>query len=220
MQTITIVEDEQDIREELTILLESSGYNVNAITDFRDVDKQIFELHSDLVLLDVNLPEEDGYTICRKIRKSLQTPIIFITSLNTPMDELKALSLGGDDYITKPYNIPVMMARINRLLLRNQSTQEDTIEVKGSIVHVLKSTIEYEGKTEELTKNELKILTCLARKPGEIVSRADIIEYLWDTQVYIDDNTLSVNITRLREKLDNLGLENLIQTKRGMGYKI
>ncbi|MFV0393483.1 MAG: response regulator transcription factor [Coprobacillaceae bacterium] len=221
MQTITIIEDEQDIREELIILLENAGYQIQEVINFENIEKQILDNPTDLILLDVNLPNEDGYTICRKIRKTLQIPIIFITSLNTPMDELKALSLGGDDYITKPYNIPVLLARINRILQRNTtSTNEDIIEIHGAKIHILKSTIEYQGTIEELTKNELKILCCLCQKPGEIVSRADIIEFLWDTQIYIDDNTLSVNVTRLREKLKGLGLTDMIQTKRGMGYKV
>lgn len=222
MYKITIVEDEQDIREELLILLENANYEVRIITNFEEVDKQILNNPPDLLLLDINLPNDNGYMICRKIRKEIPIPILFVTSLNTPMDELKALSLGGDDYISKPYNIPVLLARINRLLQRNThpASQEDVIEIKGCKIHILKSTIEYHGEMEELTKNELKILSCLCQKPGDIVSRADIIEFLWDTQIYIDDNTLSVNITRLREKLRNIGLEDMIQTKRGMGYKI
>jgi DNA-binding response OmpR family regulator len=170
----------------------------------------------------LGLPGKDGFAICKEIRKVSRAPIMFVTSRDNSLDELKALSLGGDDYITKPYNIPVLLARIKAVLRRSgePAAQNEIIEAHGLRLDMAKATLEHGGKTIEATKNEIKILSCLMRWPGEIISRADLIEYLWDNQVYIDDNTLSVNMTRLRSKLDELGLKDYIATKRGMGYRV
>lgn len=215
---ILIVEDEELIREELKILLQNAGYDVTCITDFTDVAEQVRTGSYDLVLLDVNLPGQDGYSICSRIRTFSHTPILFLTGRSTPMDELQALTLGGDDYVAKPYNAPVLLARI-RLLLR-RADGPDTMEYKGIRLNPVAGTLAFQGKESELTKTELKILYCLFCHPGEIISRMDLVEYLWDQDVHIDDNTLSVNVMRIREKLRGLGIEDLIQTKRGMGYKI
>lgn len=220
MNRIMIIEDEWDIRDELSLLLTNEGYNVSAIEDFKNLNRKLEEFNPDLVLLDLSLPERDGFKICMDIRKKSKVPIIFVTSRDNSMDELKALNLGGDDYITKPYNIPVLLARIKTVLRRLSNTQEDKIKANGLSLDLSKGIIEYDGKSCEITKNEMKILSHLMHHPGEIISRADLIEYLWDSQIYIDDNTLSVNITRLRTKLNELGLEDYIKTKRGLGYKI
>jgi DNA-binding response OmpR family regulator len=201
---------------------ENEGYGVSAVSEFADVASQVERSRPDLILLDLGLPGLDGFALCKGIRKASRVPIMFVTSRDSSLDELKALSLGGDDYITKPYNIPVLLARIKAVLRRSTdpSAQAETIEINGLRLDMLKAVLEHDGKTIEATKNEIKILACLMRRPGEIVSRADLIEYLWDNQVYIDDNTLSVNMTRLRAKLDELGLKDYIATKRGMGYKV
>lgn len=222
MYKIIIVEDDKEIREELTILLKNSGYDVICITDFENVEKQILEKECHLILLDVNLPGRSGYEICSKIRVKSKVPIIFVTSRNNSMDELNGIMLGGDDYIEKPYNVPILLARIKNLLSRTYSEEnkESKIEYKGIVLNVLKSTISYNEKEIELTKTEIKTLYYLFKNTDMIIPRADIINYLWDNEVYADDNSLSVIMTRIREKLKDIGVENLIETKRGQGYKI
>ena len=219
---ILIIEDEQEIREELEILLKNAGYEVEKITKFENVANQVIEIKPHLILLDVNLPGKNGYEICTKIRSEIETPIIFVTSKNSALDELNGLTVGGDDYIEKPYNIPVLLTRISKLLKRAypEQKEQNEIEYKGIKLEILSGLVKYQDKEIELTRNEFKILYYLFQNAGKIVQRLDIVEYMWDNQMYIDDNTLSVNITRIREKLAEIGIENLIETKRGQGYKI
>ncbi len=221
MPDIMIVEDDPAIREELGLLLVNEGYQVTAVTHFADVSGQVQRAAPDLVLLDLGLPGRDGLALCADIRRTSRTPIIFVTSRDSASDELYALSLGGDDYITKPYNIPVLLARIKAVLRRTGGPAEpDTLEAGGLTLHLARGTASAEGGTAELTRNELKILACLMSHAGQIVSRADLIDALWDSQIYIDDNTLSVNMTRLRTKLEGIGLPGFIKTRRGMGYQL
>jgi len=209
------------IREELALLLENEGYQAVAVTDFFDASRQVLEADPDLILLDLGLPGRDGISLCAKLRKTSRTPIIFVTSRDSASDELRALSLGGDDYITKPYNIPVLLARIKAVLRRAGGPAEpDVLETKGLTLHLARGTAEAEGNVAELTRNELKILAYLMSHAGQIVSRADLIDALWDSRIYIDDNTLSVNVTRLRAKLEEIGLPGFIKTRRGMGYQL
>lgn len=220
MEKIMIIEDEADIREELALLLANAGYRTLAPEDFSDITGEIAKEAPDLILLDIGLPDTDGYRLCRKIREQSDLPVIFVTSRNTSLDELRALSLGGDDFIAKPYNVPVLIARIKAMLRRNGDRyNSESLTVKGLTLEPRKGTMRCGGHTCDLTKNELKILCCLMERQGEIVSRAELIEYLWDNEIYIDDNTLSVNMTRVRGKLNALGLDDYISTKRGMGYK-
>mgnify|MGYP005771185413 FL=1 len=222
MFKIIIVEDDKEIREELKILLENSGHKVKLIEDFDNVADKIIKENAHLVLLDINLPNKSGYEICSKVRVVSKIPIIFVTSRNNSMDELKGIMLGGDDYIEKPYNVPILLARIQNILNRTYQNEqkESKIEYKGVILDILKSTIKYQDKEIELTKTEVKTLYYLLKNKDIIVPRADIINYLWDNEVYADDNSLSVIITRIREKLKELGIENFIETKRGQGYKL
>ena len=222
MFKIIIVEDDKEIREELKILLENSGHKVKLIEDFDNVADKIIKENAHLVLLDINLPNKSGYEICSKVRAVSKIPIIFVTSRNNSMDELKGIMLGGDDYIEKPYNVPILLARIQNILNRTYQNEqkESKIEYKGIILDILKSTIKYQNKEIELTKTEVKTLYYLLQNKDIIVPRADIINYLWDNEVYADDNSLSVIITRIREKLKELGIENFIETKRGQGYKL
>ena len=236
MYQIMIIEDDPAIREELTLLFKNEGYFPLPMEDFTDITGQVLQSRPDLILLDIGLPERDGFSLCAALRKSVDIPIIFVTSRDSSLDEIQALSLGGDDYITKPYNIPVLMARIKTALRRKKNTSEaDILEIKGLEVkkpetdaletvnlrlNLTKGTVSAGPKTILLTRNELQILACLMNRPGEIVSRTELIEILWDNQIYIDDNTLSVNMTRLRGKLEELGLPDLIKTRRGMGYQL
>lgn len=220
MQKILIIEDDRTIREELATLLKNEGYQAQIVTDFDSIPEQVRSACPDLVLLDLGLPGSDGLSLCAAIRKT--APIIVVTSRTSALDELQALNLGSDDYITKPYNIPVLLARIKVVLRRNGSeiAEPDILEAVGLRLSLTKGTVSASGGTTELTRNELKILAHLMTHVGEIVSRADLIEALWDSQIYIDDNTLSVNVTRLRNRLERLGMPDVIKTRRGMGYQL
>lgn len=221
MQKIMIIEDDPAIRNELTLLLENEGYLPLPLENFTNIVEQVLESSPHLILLDLGLPIQDGTTICANIRQKTKIPIIAVTSRNSAMDELLTLSLGSDDYITKPYNIPVLIARIKAVLRRSSDLQEtDILTFHGLSLNLTKGTITANNHTEELTRNELKILSHLMSHAGEIVSRSDLMDTLWYSQIYIDDNTLSVNITRLRGKLQNLGLFDYIKTRRGMGYQL
>lgn len=220
---ILIIEDETVIRQELKILLESALYNVTALERFDRAASDILEIAPNLVLLDLNLPGESGFDICTKVRAESDVPIIFLTSRTDSADELNGMLKGGDDYITKPFHPPVLLARIAAVLKRTKRDSKEEVSVlryKGVELHLAKGCVKSGGRSAELSKNEIKILHCLFCRQGEIVPRADIIEYLWDNQVFIDDNSLSVNITRLRNKLDGIGVHDFIETKRGMGYQI
>lgn len=221
MQKIMIIEDDQTIRDELSLILGNEGYSVISITDFTEITRQIKEHMPDLILLDLGLPGRDGLTLCADIRKTSSLPVIIVTSRDSSADEFRGLSLGSDDYITKPYDVPVLLARVKAVLRRSAGIQEsDTIEANGLRLSLTKGTISMNGRTAELTRNELKILAHLMTHAGRIVSRADLIDVLWENQIYIDDNTLSVNITRLRTKLNDLGLTDCIRTRRGLGYQL
>lgn len=225
MAKIYIVEDEETIRKELSLLLKNTGYEIAETKNFRDVTEQILEAAPDLVLLDVSLPGESGLQICAKLRQVSQIPIIFVTANNTSMDELNCIMQGGDDYIAKPYQTPILLARIGAVLKRSLpevSTAENEtgqLVCSGVILDMASATVSYNGKKAELTKNEWKILCYLFKHQGKIVSRSELIDYLWDNEVFIDDNTLSVNMTRIRSRLTGIGVDELIVTKRGLGYK-
>lgn len=221
MQKIMIIEDDPMTRDELTLLLKNESYQPIPVTDFTDVLNQVITSSPDLILMDIGLPDKSGLSLCTDIRKASDMPIIFVTSRDSVMDELKALSLGGDDYITKPYHIPVLIARIKAALRRRCPAQEpEVLEAKGVKLNLIKGVISADGRTMELTRNELRILAHMMAHAGEIVSRADLIDTLWEHQIYIDDNTLSVNMTRLRAKLEMLGFFDFIKTRRGMGYQL
>lgn len=222
MQKIMIIEDDPAIREELVLLLENEGYRAVPVTDFNNISDQATQEQPNLILLDIGLPGQDGFSLCTALRKAVPEPIIFVTSRDSGSDEVRALSLGGDDYITKPYSVPVLLARIKTVLRRSGGSPEssDVVETAGLRLNLTKGTLTAREKTTELTRNEIQILACLMGHAGEIVSRADLIDALWDNQIYIDDNTLSVNMTRLRGKLAELGLPELIKTRRGMGYQL
>ena len=221
MFKILIVEDNRAIREELKLVLENNGYKTVIIKDFFNTAEQIKKLEFDLMLLDINLPEEDGFKLCMKIRAFSQVPIIFVTSRNTDFDELQSITLGGDDFISKPYNIPILLARISALLKRTYTNKAlSKLVHNGVTLDIETSKISFEEKSAELTKNEFKILLYLFKNNGKIVPRADIIDYLWDNEIFVDDNALSVNITRIRGKLEELGVSDFIQTKHRQGYII
>lgn len=218
-----IVEDEENIRRELESYLSGCGYQVTSIKNFSNAAEEALAENPDLILMDVKLPGANGLSICEQIRRKSQIPIIFVTGNNTSMDELNCILRGGDDYISKPYQLPVLMARIGAVLkrtLRQSGEMSKYPEYKGVVLDAGAAQISKGAEKRELTKNELKILNCLYQHQGEIVSRADLIDYLWDNEVFIDDNALSVNITRIRNKLREIGAPEFIETKRGLGYRI
>lgn len=222
MQKIMIIEDEPSVREELASLLRDEGYAPIVVVDFVEIKKQAEKASPDLILLDMGLPGCDGLTLCAQLRREMDTPIIFVTGRDSVGDELSAFCLGGDDYITKPYHIPLLLAHIKAVLRRRgeEGKEADTIRAAGLELNLRRGTVSAGGNTEELTRNEVQILACLMDRAGEIVSREDLIEALWESQIYIDDNTLSVNITRLRGKLGKIGMADCIRTRRGMGYQL
>ncbi len=219
---ILIVEDDAAVRQEIKQLLENALYQVTVLAGFRNIAEDILEIQPDLVLMDVNLPAESGFDVCQKLREKSDVPVIFVTSRTDSMDELSGLLKGGDDYITKPFHAPVLLAHIAAVLKRTRktNTEEKKNIHKGVELDTARGSVMYQGKRAELSKNELKILYCLFEHKNEIVSRTDLVEYLWDQQVFIDDNALSVNMTRLRARLEEIGIHDFIQTKRGMGYRI
>ena len=222
MQKIMVIEDDTAIQEELALLLENEGYMPLVVTNFTDIPGQAVLERPDLILLDIGLPGRDGFSLCAALRKAVSAPVIFVTSRDASTDEVRALSLGGDDYITKPYSVPVLLARIRAVLRRSSDDPgpADIAEAGGLHLNLRKGVVSANGNTAELTRNELQILACLMSHAGQIVSRADLIDTLWDNQIYIDDNTLSVNMTRLRGKLAEIGLPDAIKTRRGMGYQL
>lgn len=203
MNRICIIEDDEAIYTELCALLVSNGY--------MPVEQEPW----DLILMDVNLPGESGFTLCRKLRQSSDTPVIFLTARNTPEDELLAFGVGADDFISKPYNSAVLLARINRVL--KKSAAESTT-VRGLTIDLPRLRAVYQGRSADLTRNEARILWCLTRK--ELCTRQELIEDLWANGMYIDGNTLYVNIGRLRDKLSSIGAADFIHTVRGVGYRL
>lgn len=221
MYTILIVEDEATIRTELKTLLEKYGYQCVAAEDFTAVLQAVDAVKPHLILLDINLPHFDGYHLCREIRSRCKTPIIMVTSRNSDTDELMSMHLGADDFVTKPYHTQILLARIAALLKRTyQNEPEPTLTHNGVTLSLADSTISANGRCAELTKNELKILHVLMQHKGTIQSRDELIHALWQTDEFIDDNTLTVNINRLRKKLEQIGVQDYLHTKRGMGYVV
>lgn len=222
MFKIMIIDDNEQLQNEIGDLLNRNGYLITKPRNFEKISEIVKENNPHLILLDINLPKDDGFKVCTKIRSFSKVPIIFITSRNTNIDELMAITLGGDDFITKPYNTQILLARINSLIKRAYPNDNnlDVLNYNGLKLNILTSTVEYGGNIKELTKNELKILYYLLINKGKIVSRVEIMEYLWDSFMFVNDNTLTVNITRIRNKIEELGIKGFIKTKRGQGYMV
>jgi len=220
MAHILTVEDDNKLRNELTLYLENNGYEVSEASNFKDSVDIILSSKADLVLLDITLPGIDGEYICKEVRKSSDIPIIMLTSRNNEMDELLSINYGADDYITKPYNPRILIARIESLLKRVNKNFSEIISHRGLYLNVSRGVFSYNDKEIDLSKNELKILHFLLKNKSRIVSRDELMDYLWDNNEFVDDNTLTVNINRLRKKLESVGLDGFIETKRGQGYMI
>jgi len=219
MKRILIVEDDIKIRDELSLFLSRNGFSVECIESFSSVISDIISLNPDLVLLDINLPNIDGYHICREVRRECDTPIIVVTSRNSDIDELMSMNYGADDFVTKPYNTQILLARIQSILRRTTTTSE-SMSVKGINLNLSDSSICYNGNKVDLTKNEFRIIHLLMSHENTIVSRGKIMDVLWQSDEFIDDNTLTVNVNRIRKKLEHIGIKDVLVTKRGQGYMI
>lgn len=219
MKRILIVEDDIELREELKLLLTRNGYEADYLADFTDACGGMLAYNPDMVLLDINLPEIDGQSLLRQFRKASDAPVIMVTSQNTEMDEMLCLSFGADDFIAKPYNPSILLLHIEAVFKRvGRSENNDVLRYQEITLDVTRGIMKVGDDTTELTKNELGILGYLMKNQGKIVSRDELISYLWDSEAFVDDNTLTVNVNRVRKKLEDFGYRDAIVTKRGQGY--
>lgn len=219
MKKIMIVEDDKDVAKELSDLLNSSGYEVQVLEDFSNSKDIILNSKCDLILLDINIPYLNGEILLKEIRKESNIPIIMVTSKNNEIDEVLSISYGADDYITKPYNPTILLLRISNIFKRCDNIN-DIIYYKELKISISKGIICINDKDILLTKNEMIIFSYLLNNKERIVSRDELMTELWNNEEYINDNALTVNISRLRNKLSDIGYKNIIETRKGMGYII
>ena len=221
MQKILIVEDDEKLRNELEIFLGRNGYEAFGLECFENTLEDILHAEANLILLDINLPNVDGEYLLKEIRKISDNPVIMITSRDNEIDELLSMHYGADHYVTKPFNTQILLAKIRAILKRTgNAVMQDRIHCGSFVLNLSKSRVEMDERVAELTANELRIMKCLIKSRGNIVSRDEIMNELWDNEAFIDDNTLTVNITRIRKKLEEIGLHDIIVTKRGQGYQL
>ena len=218
---ILLVEDDPKIRQELKVLLENNQYDIAMIEDFtKDITEEINKIEKDLILLDINLPNQNGFDICKKIKEKESVPIIFVTSCTGEESELKSILSGGDDFITKPYNKDILLEKIKRTIKKQNPIQYKEINVNGVTLDLHLSIVKYQNHTVELTRNEFLLLYYFFMNPRKIITKEELLDYLWNEKYYLDDNILTVNINRLRKKLEEIGLQDFITTIRKKGYKI
>ncbi|MCX7711657.1 MAG: response regulator transcription factor [Clostridia bacterium] len=223
MYRILIIEDDHALCGKIVEGLQKWKFEPVIIEDFEDIMKEFVQNSPHLVLLDINLPYFDGFHWCRKIREISKVPILFLSSRDANMDILMAVNMGGDDFIAKPFSMDILMAKIQALLRRTYSysgSSNEVIECSRVVLNISESSLLYRDSKIDLTKNELKILMLLMKNKGKVIPREKIMKILWDEEVFVNDNTLTVNINRLRSKLEEMGLENWISTKKGQGYII
>ncbi len=223
MFKIMVVEDDPKLRDIVIENIHKWGFEGLAVNDFTAVLNKFLQFEPHLLLMDINLPAYDGFYWCEKIRKISKVPILFISSRDSNMDIIMAMNMGGDDYIQKPFSLEVLMAKMNALLRRSYSyagLEANVVEHNGVILDLKDSHLQYKDQEVELTKNEYRIAYILMKKSGQVVSRDEIMHGLWEDESFVDDNTLTVNINRLRRKLRDIGLNDFIQTRKGQGYII
>ncbi len=222
MKKILIIEDDLNVARELSISLKKWSFEVDIIKDFDNILKEVIDNKPSLILMDVNLPYYDGFYWCEKIREVSKVPIIFLSSRDSNMDIIMGINNGGDDYITKPFSTEVLISKINALLRRSYdyNNSDTLIYYNDAVLDIEKCIFRYDDKEIELTKNEIKILSLLIKNKEKVVSREKIMMSLWNNDEFVNDNTLTVNITRLRGKINELGLKDIIKTKKGIGYLI
>lgn len=218
MRKILIVEDDKILSQELSVFLSNNGYEAESL--FIYTLDAILSKNPHMILLDISLPGTDGLYLCKEIRKQSEIPIVIITSKDTEITELMSMNQGADDFVSKPFHTQILLARIEAILKRvyKEDHKSNQINLGGYYLDIAKGIIYSPQKSAELTKNELKILICLSDKKNQIVSREGIMSFLWDSEMFVDDNTLTVNVNRLRGKLEEIGITGVIETKRGMGY--
>ena len=223
MMKIMIVEDEETVRELVAENLRKWGFETVEVTDFKRVLEIFEEEQPHLVLLDINLPVFDGYYWVQKIREISKAPVIFISSRDTNADSIMSMNMGGDDYVTKPFSTDILIAKVNALLRRTydySKADSSSLEHNGLTLNMENSTLTIDSSSVELSKNEFQLLLILMKNNGKIVSREKLLRALWDDERFVDDNTLTVNINRLRKKIEGAGIPNYIETKVGQGYII
>lgn len=220
MRRILIIEDNIAVRDELKVMLANNGYEGIILEEFSDVVGGILKCNPDLVLLDINLPGINGQMILKKLRESSQVPVIIVTSSSAEMDEVLCMSYGADDYVTKPYNPMILVLRIEAIFKRMENNNTDVIKYRDMEIMIKKGLIKCKDIEVSLTKNEMIIFNFLLSRKGEIVTRDDIMTDLWDNDEFLNDNALTVNISRLRNKLRELGAEDAIETRKGQGYRL
>ncbi len=222
MYRILIVEDDRVISKQVEKHLAKWGYEAVCVDNFENILTQFISFDPQLVLLDIGLPFYNGYYWCGEIRKISQVPVVFVSSAADNMNIVMALNMGGDDFIVKPYDLEVLLAKIQAILRRTYSFQNQSAvaEHAGVILNLSDMSLLYEGKRLELSKNEFRILQFLYERAGKTVSREEIMKRLWDNEYFVDDNTLTVNMNRLRKKLEEAGVQNFILTKKGVGYQL
>jgi len=225
MYSIMIIEDDKKITTLIKNHLEKYGYETYTVGDFSNIKGEFVKNNPSLILMDINLPVFDGFYYCRDIRTISKVPIIFISARDSDMDQVMAIENGGDDYITKPFSYDVLLAKIKGVIRRvygsySESSNNDVFELKGLFLYVNQSIVEYNNKKVELSKKEFQILYLLLKNANKIVSRETLLEGLWSDVDFVDDNTLSVNMTRVRKRLEDIGIKDVIETKRGQGYKM
>lgn len=222
MYRICMVEDDPLIAKKVKNHLESWDYEVTLIEDFSNVMAEVEACNPHLILMDIKLPSYNGYYWCQEIRKTSKVPIMFLSSASDNMNIVMAVNMGGDDFLAKPFDLDVLTVKIQAMLRRSYDFVDagDTLEYRGMILNLGDATVLHNGNRVELTRNELKILQTLLENKGKIVTRDILMTKIWESDDYIDENTLSVNVNRLRKKLAEMGLEELIVTKKGMGYKL
>lgn len=223
MPKIMIIEDDDQLRTQIKEVLSGYHYEVFAVVDFRSVEEQFIAFAPQLVLLDINLPYYDGNYYCRMFRKHSNIPIIITSARNSDMDQILSMELGADEYIVKPFNIQVLMAKVNALIRRlyGDYAENDTnknITLYGITLDSAGFRLSYKGRSEELSKNEFKLLKKFMQNADKVITREELLEEIWDESSFVDDNTLTVNVTRVKTKLSNMGISDVIKTKRGAGY--
>lgn len=221
MFKIMIVEDDKSLRENIVNFLESKGYILFQVSDFKDIEGYFDRINPHLVLLDINLPYDDGFYLCGAIRRKSKVPIIFISARSREIEQVMGIELGADDYITKPFSLELLAAKVNGLLRRCYSeigNENDNSDVYGLILDQNSFKLSYNGISKELSKNEFKLIKKFIENKDKVLSREELLEELWDDSSFIDDNTLTVNVTRVKNILVALNIKDVIKTKRGLGY--
>lgn len=222
MYKIFLIEDDDKLNNHIKEYLEKYDYDVFTVDDFKNIENQFMSINPDIVLLDINLPYYDGFYFCRVIRKISKAPIIITSARNTDTEQVMGIELGADDYIVKPFSLQILLAKIKACLRRTYGEYIDekstSININGLIIDENKFVVSYNDKETELSKNEFRLLKKLLENINIIVKREELLEILWDDSAFVDDNTLTVNVTRVKNKLKEIGIENTVKTKRGVGY--